>query len=63
MIEDDWDSVVDAYQLDQDQGKLAANPTSSLNANDCMRIIKNKYAKIEMVKTVTYGVKVHLMYN
>ena len=43
MITDDWDSVVEAYQLDQEKGLLAANQTNSLNDNACLRIIKTKY--------------------
>lgn len=66
MIVDDWDSVVDAYQLDQERGKLAANQSNSLNDNGCMRIIKTKHSKIEnddKVSLVTYSLSIHLMYN
>ena len=43
MILDDWDSVVDAYQLDQEKGLVANNLCNSLNDNACLRIIKTKY--------------------
>ena len=44
MILDDWDSVVDAYQLDQEKGLVADNVCNqSLNDNACLRIIKTKY--------------------
>ena len=64
MITDDWDSVVDAYLLDQEKGLLASNVTNSLNDNACLRIIKTKYVdSAALEQAPNYSLKIHLIYN
>ena len=41
MIEDDWDSVVENYGLDEDSNRKKSTPI--LQENACLRIIKTKY--------------------
>jgi len=59
LIEDDWDSVVDAYNLDKDVGQLAQS-TSTLNDNACLRIIKTKYVH---QKEETFCLRINLVYS
>lgn len=44
MIEDDWDSVVDAYNLDAElkENKLQKQ-SISFNENACLKIIRSKH--------------------
>ena len=50
MIEDDWDSVVDAYNLDANtQDKIQQKLLNSIsqwdNENACLKIIRQKHEK------------------
>lgn len=56
LIVDDWDSVVEAYQLDTN----SVQP--NLNDNACLRIIKHNYHQSPSASE-TYAIKVELMYN
>ena len=71
MIEDDWDSVIENYGLDEENKFIQPD----LKDNACLKIIKSKHLKetpkvinplsmeAEEQLEVSYGLKFHLIYN